>query len=353
MTPIPMSPLRAPGLAVPGAEDVRATAASIAAAQHPSGAIPWDTSGDSAGKVDAWDHVECAMALVAAGEDGAAHAAYAWLADSQRPDGTWPMQWRAGPAGVDVVDAGSDTNQVAYVAVGVYHHWLVRADAAFVDAMWPVVARALDTVVAHQLPGGGIAWGRGDGGAATTALLAGSSSVLHALRAGVALAEVLGQSRPAWAAAADRLADALFAAAAGGRPGDFEDKSRYSMDWYYPVLGGALRGPAAHARIASRWDDFVVPGLGIRCVDDHPWVTGAETCELALALHGLGDVERAAVLVGDMQHLREDDGSYHTGLVYADGKRWPIERSTWTGAAVILAVDALRDLSGGAAAFRL
>ena len=42
-----------------------------------------------------------------------------------------------------------------------------------------------------------------------------------------------------------------------------------------------------------------------------------------------------------MQHLREKDGSYWTGLVFADGKRWPEERTTWTGAAMILAADAL------------
>ena len=41
-----------------------------------------------------------------------------------------------------------------------------------------------------------------------------------------------------------------------------------------------------------------------------------------------------------MQHLRDDDGSYWTGLVFADGKRWPIERTTWTAAAVVLAADA-------------
>ena len=34
------------------------------------------------------------------------------------------------------------------------------------------------------------------------------------------------------------------------------------MEWYYPVLGGALRGAAARARIDARWDEFVVPGLG-------------------------------------------------------------------------------------------
>ena len=37
------------------------------------------------------------------------------------------------------------------------------------------------------------------------------------------------------------------------------------------------------ARIDRRWDEFVVEGKGIRCIDHRPWVTGAETSELALA----------------------------------------------------------------------
>ena len=113
------------------------------------------------------------------------------------------------------------------------------------------------------------------------------------------------------------------------------------MEWYYPVLGGALRGDAARSRIDERWDDFVVPGLGIRCVDDRPWVTGAETCELVMALDAIGDSARAHEQFAAMHHLREEDGSYWTGLVFADGKRWPVERTTWTGAAMILAADAL------------
>ena len=102
------------------------------------------------------------------------------------------------------------------------------------------------------------------------------------------------------------------------------------MDWYYPMLGGALRGPAAHERLAADWDRFVVPGLGIRCVSDRPWVTGAETCELVLALCAVGDHDRAAELFADMQHLRDPDGSYWTGYVYPDDARWPEERTTWT-----------------------
>jgi len=124
------------------------------------------------------------------------------------------------------------------------------------------------------------------------------------------------------------------------------------MDWYYPVLGGAVRGDAARALLASRWEDFVVPGLGIRCVDTNPWVTGAETCELALALDALGDRAAALTLLRDMQHLRDGDGGYWTGYVFPDDALWPREQTTYTAAAVLLAVDALSTGTPGSDLFR-
>jgi len=116
------------------------------------------------------------------------------------------------------------------------------------------------------------------------------------------------------------------------------------MDWYYPVLGGPVRGRDAFELLESRWDDFVVPDLGIRCVDTNPWVTGAETCELAMALDMLGDHRRALRLFTDMQHLRGEDGKYWTGWVY--GEAGQVEHTTYTAAAVILAADALGETSG-------
>jgi len=320
-------------------QDVRATAATIAAVQEGSGAIPWFPGGH----VDPWDHVECAMALLAAGETAAAERAYGWLLGTQRPDGSWPLR----QAGGRVEDPGADTNMTAYVAVGVWHHWLVRNDERFLAAAWPMVRRALDFAVDRQLAFGGIAWAEGAGGTAGSALLAGSSSVHHALRCGLAVAELVDQPQPDWEIAAGRLGHALRV-----HEELFEPKWRFAMDWYYPVLGGAVRGPAATDRIDRRWDDFVVPGLGIRCVDDHPWVTGAETCELVLALDAVGDRSRAGELLAAMQHLRDPDGSYWTGYVFADRVRWPVERSTWTAAAVILAVDALSGSTPGSDIFR-
>ena len=324
---------------------VEQTAATIEAAQEPSGAIPWSVGEHT----DVWNHLESAMGLMVGGRRQAAERAFAWARDTQRADGSWPMKVVAG----EVEDHSGESNMSAYVAVATWHHWLVARDEAFVRLMWPTVRRALDWVVSLQLPFGGIAWSQEwrDGAPAAVneeGLLAGSSSIHHSLRAGVALAELMGEPQIEWELAGGRLGHAL-----REHRDLFLDKSTFSMDWYYPVLGGAVRGDAARAMLAERWDTFVVPDLGIRCVSTNPWVPGAETCELVLALEAIGDRERAQRLLSDMQHLRTDDGSYWTGYVFptddgGEGVNWPGEHTTYTAAAVILAVDALSDTTPGA-----
>ncbi|BBX67702.1 prenyltransferase [Mycolicibacterium psychrotolerans] len=326
-----------PGVFTP--EQCLQTAESIAATQESSGAIPWSVGGHT----DPWDHVENAMALTAAGLLEPARAAFEWSRATQRADGTWPIQLRDGV----VEDANSDSNFCAYIATGVWHHVLVTGDRAFAATMWPVVARAIDFVLGLQSSTGEIAWGASPHGSTEEALLTGCASIHHSIRCALALADHVGDPQPEWEVAVGRLGHAIT-----DHPEAFVAKDRWSMEWYYPVLGGALRGVRAHARINERWDDFVVPGLGIRCVDDRPWVTGAETCELVLALDAIGDRTRAREQFAAMHHLRENDGSYWTGLVYADDKRWPVERTTWTGAAVILAADALSATTAASGIFR-
>jgi len=317
----------------------RQTAVSIAAVQLPSGEIPWSDDGHT----DPWDHIECAMALTAAGLFDQARAAFEWCRREQRPDGSWAIRYRRGV----VEDDGSDSNFCAYIATGVWHHLVATGDRDFADRMWPTVRAAIDFVLNLQTGTGEIYWAQGRGGALPEALLTGCSSIHHSIRCALALAERVGRPQPEWEVAVGRLCHAI-----GSHPDAFTDKPLHSMDWYYPILGGAVRGPAAHNRICGRWDEFVVDGLGIRCVNDRPWVTGAETCELVLALEAIGDRERALRQFAAMQHLREGDGSYWTGLVYADGKRWPVERTTWTGAAVVLAADALSGSTAAAGIFR-
>ena len=72
---------------------------------------------------------------------------------------------------------------------------------------------------------------------------------------------------------------------------------------------------------------------------------------LALALAAAGQHDAAMEQLAAMQHLRHDDGSYWTGYVFADDARWPIERTTWTAAAVVLAADALSGASPASGLF--
>src|SRR5215831_19939559 len=90
------------------------------------------------------------------------------------------------------------------------------------------------------LPRGEITWQRrGDGTPGAYALLTGSSSMHHALRCAITLAEYVGEPQPDWELAAGQLGHAVAC-----HPEAFADKNTFSMDWYYPVLGGPLRGAA-------------------------------------------------------------------------------------------------------------
>ncbi|HEY9524287.1 MAG TPA: prenyltransferase [Thermopolyspora sp.] len=320
-------------------DQVVATARSIAAVQEPDGGVPWPE-----GHVDAWNHIECLMALTVAGLTGPARRGYEWLARHQRDDGSWPMRLVRGEA----VQPGGESNHAAYVAVGVWHDLLVTGDETSAREMWPVVVRALDFVVDLQTPRGEIPWERTAAGEpADHALLTGCSSIHQGLRCGVLLGERLGDPRPDWELAADRLGHVIDA-----HPEAFADKATFSMDWYYPMLGGAVRGPRARARLDAGWETFVVSGLGVRCVSDQPWVTGAESSELVLTLDALGLHDQALSVFADLQHLRHDDGSYWTGWQFANRQHFPHERSAYTAAAVVLAADALAGATPASGLFR-
>jgi hypothetical protein len=333
-------PGRTERLVLPGvltAEQATRTVEGIAAVQRADGAIPWFRGHH----LDPWDHVEAAMALDAAGERERAEAAYEWLVRHQNPDGSWYAAYPDTPSGVDAAhpdDPGRESNFCAYVAVGVWHHYLATGDDAFLDRVWPTVFAAVEFVLGLQQPGGQIGWRReADGTAVTDALLTGSSSVYQALRCALAIAEHREEPQPDWELSAGLLGHAI-----RHHPERFLNKDHYSMDWYYPVLGGALTGAAAKERIEADWDRFVVPGLGVRCLSTNPWITGGESCELALALWAMGESDRAVDILRWIQSpLRAEDGMYWTGYVFEDDAVWPEERTTWTAGSLLLAAAAL------------
>ncbi len=306
----------------------------IAANQRPDGEIPW-CAGQ---KTDPWDHVEAAMGLTIGGRFEAARRALAWLAANQLGDGSWFAAYREGIP----LDKTRDSNLTAYVAVGLYHYYRATGDANFVAAMWPFMACAVDFAVGLQMKEGPINWALDPAGRVDPmALLTGSSSVYMSLKCALALADRLEKPQPSWEQARERLGRAI----RHKRPLFNMTKSRFSMDWFYPVLSGALSGDDARRRIDKYWKKFVVEGQGVRCVFDEPWVTIAETCELVLALAAMGNFELAGIVFGWISDKRFEDGTFWCGFTFPDMIIWPEDKITWTNAVVLMALDALFQLT--------
>ncbi len=205
--------------------------------QQPTGAIGWPD-----GHADAWNHVECAMALTACGlaRAGPARLRSGWPPPSE-PTGLGrsrrPEAWSPTPPPRAI--------RSAYVAVGVWHELQVTGDEQFAAAMWPVVRRAIGFVLgpARAARRDRLAGASGAGTPATVALLAGCSSIHQSLRCAAALAEHLGEPQPEWELAADQLRHVIAC-----HPEAFADKSRFSINWYYPVLGRPRCAGAAAPR---------------------------------------------------------------------------------------------------------
>jgi hypothetical protein len=315
--------------------DIKRTSTFIAEIQKANGEIPWSAGG----KTDVWDHIESAMGLSTGGFWREARRAYEWAASTQLADGSW---WSATKDGA-VLDSTKDSNFSSYIAVGVYHHYLVTGDQDFVEMMWETVAKGINFALSLQAPSGKIYWACDERGVVDKmALLTGSSSVLMSIKCALALARLLDKDVGDWAAAAGKLRQAirykqhLFN----------KKKSRFSMDWYYPILCGAFNSQAALKRLAKGWDKFFQPEMGVRCVCDRPWATMAETAELAISLAAIGDYSRAHQVFGCLLNKRYPDGSFWMGVTFPDGVIWPEEKTSWTAGAVLIAADAIYGLTG-------
>lgn len=316
-------------------EDVCRTAEWIASHQRADGAIPWFRNR----KMDPWDHVQSAMGLSLAGLFDEAKAAFRFLAETQGPEGAWPAASNC----TSIIDPARESNHAAYLATGLWHFYRASGDVDFLAQMWPTLDRAIEFVLSLQADDGSIYWATDGNGVVWPApLLAGCASMNGSLVCAVRIAERLGRDRLPWLHVQRRLAQVLcdeedvFVNASVPEP-----PGRYSMDWYYPVLGGAIRGAEARLRLASEYDEFIDAGRGCRCVRDRDWYTVAETCELVIALDAAGMENRARELFESTRRLRGDDGGYWMGITYPNELCWPPERPAWTAATVLMAADAL------------
>ncbi|MCJ7772542.1 MAG: phenyltransferase domain-containing protein [Desulfobacterales bacterium] len=320
--------------------DANEIADVIAQAQYSNGEIPWCRGQKS----DPWDHVEAAMGLSTAGYLAEALRAYEWLAEIQLEDGSWYAAYMEGVP----EDKTRETNMTAYIAVGIFHYYLITGDLVFTRKMWPTVKAAIDFVISLQAPGGEIYWAISPNNKTDhMALLTGSSSIYMSIKCALALSNLLGYDMPAWKKAMVKLANAI-----QNKPQQFNmTKSRFSMDWFYPILSGAITGQEAQARIDKYWKKFVIEDHGVLCVSNEPWVTIAESCELSLALSSIGTFALSEIVFNWICDKTFDDGSYWCGYTCPDMTIWPQDKFTWTNGVVIMAADAIYNLTPAAKLF--
>ena len=327
-------------------------AQTILALQNADGAIPWFKDG----VIDPWNHLEAAMGLNTLGLRSAGERAIAYLRHSQLEDGSWWGQLGSAvpiddelhqftTKGMDTGNHVRDTNFIAYCATAIWHHLRMFDDLDYAHANWPMVKAAINFVIALQYPEGDIRWTARDAGTPEEdALVTGNSSIHKSLSCAIKLAEALGHQMPDWRNAKTKLGQAL-----ADKPERYdrtwEAKDRFSMDWYYPVLSGALSRQQGQVRLAENWDKFVIDGFGCRCVADEPWVTVAETAELVMALIAQGAQQKAAQILGWLDQFRDENGAYWMGMQIEQKVFWPVERPAWTAGAVILAFDSVHRIT--------
>jgi hypothetical protein len=332
--------------------------ARILDVQSEDGCIAWFKNG----AFDPWNHLESAMGLSICGATDGADKAYKFLFNTQLDDGSWWGQLGSdvpideelqnfSRQSLDTVRKTRDTNFIAYIATACWHYHLIRQDTAFLKEAFSVVEKAINFVLSLQTPEGDIRWTAPDSKTPEDdALLTGCSSIYKSLGNAINLAEAAAKDCDAWRVAHLKLGDAL-----RYKPERFDrswgSKERYSMDWYYPVLSGALAQDVAKQRLLDRWDKFVVDGMGCKCVSDEPWVTTAESAELVLALKVNGQHDLAREHLSWLHKMRNESGAYWMGYQLQSEVFWPVECPPWTAGAVLLASDAVCELTPAHALF--
>ena len=312
--------------------------------QASDGSISWEENK----KFDPWDHIESAMALTVAGETEAAMKAFKWMQLNQEKGGGWFSEYKSGHPSKKRME----TNFAAYICVGIWHFYLVTKDKGFLEEYYPVLEKAMEFVTSMQTDSGDILWALNEKGSELDdALITGCSSIYKSMECFYAIKRQLNKDIGNLEEKMESLKTAIM-----NKPERFDrgwkSKERYSMDWYYPILCGVITGKEGLERYQLREGEFIVEGMGCKCVVEEPWVTIAESSELVMALARLGEIDRAQEIFSWLHQWKDPkDNLYWTGYVYPDRTFWPIEKPTWTAAAVLLAADTLYKFTDGSELF--
>jgi len=317
----------------------------IKSIQLESGAIPSNKDGSH----DPWDHMESIMGLNFANKKDSSKLAFEWLIKNQNSDGSWFSKYNNNLP----LEKNKSTHFGPYISVAALHFYKIFEDKEFLEYLWPNIKLALKFTISLQISNGTIPWSIDEKGKIEEDyLLTGSSSILKSIECGIAISRLLNDQENIsnWTQSHKKLSEAIKDPV--GKFDLLQDRKRFSMDWYYPILSGCLNDREKNYYIDIVFNDFYVKDIGIKCVIEEPWITVAETCEFIIALMISDRCKDAKKLLLDILNICDENYIPYMGWQYKENIFWPKEKPSWTSAAAILAADTILDYSKASDIFK-
>ncbi|MFL2734907.1 MAG: hypothetical protein ACJ0FD_02025 [Gammaproteobacteria bacterium] len=324
---------------MPGKDIFLRIAQSIKTNQLDSGAIPSNADLSH----DPWDHIEAIMGLNFLNDKESSDLAFKWLKNNQNKDGSWYAKYFNN----DPIELNKPTHFGPYISVAALHYYKIFSDKDKLLELWETIDSAIDFSLNLQNSNGTIPWSVDKNNQIENDfLLTGVSSILKSLECAIAISKILDlDSNKKWIKAYELLAYAI-----KNPKGLFDktiDRSRFSMDWYYPIISGVLSDSEKDKYIKKIYKDFYIEGIGVKCVVEEPWVTVAETSEFIVSLVISNEIEEAKKLLIEVMNISDLNDIPYMGWQYEENIFWPEEKPSWTAAALILAADSIYDFSSG------
>lgn len=297
--------------------------------QSSDGSIYWDKKG----RCDAWDHCECLIALAIFEEWEAFDKGIEWIMKNINDEGLIFAEFNFGKPTKKFFEA----HHAAYVFLPLLQKYLIDGEKEYLKKLSKKLKQIYKGTSLFKDDDGYFYWAKNSNGYLDNSLITASCSIELSRRAYERIFRVIEDG---FYESNEFLSDEMLNSSKFNRDGI--DRSRFSMDSYYPFMCGYVNDK----KINKFLDQFYVDGLGIKCVIEEPWVTLAESSEAVIALLKSGKRDLAQKIFIDLIQFKNKKGVFPTGYQYKLDLFWPEEQSTWTNAAVIMAADCLFDLTG-------
>ena len=282
--------------------------------QAEDGKIMWDDKG----KCDPWDHCECLIALALFEEWDAFNLGVEWFINNLNQDGLIYPEFKNNQH----IHDHFESHHAPYIILPLMQAVLMGQTNFVTPYIKSKIKLIFNQLEEFKDEDGYYYWAKDKNGFSDNSLITASMSIFLSLKA-LDKSIDINLDEQLWNSKFNR---------------DGIDRSRFSMDFYYPFLCGFKKDKG---EFQNSLKNFYVEGLGVKCVKEEPWVTVAESCECVIAALVLGDIESAETIFNNIFQFKNDDGIFPTGYQYKMDIFWPEENSTWTNAAVIIAAHAL------------